>query len=477
MTRPLANPVEKETNTLLPMAAPTVTEEEESTPRRRSKKLLWLALAVTGVALVVAIWRISPGGATSLHQKYGENPAAIGLDYNIEGASHEGVYAEIEGKYNWKHWRDNYSQKSGGDDDHDDDEEGGSGDNAKVAVAVANIYEGESKKEKKKEKQKKKALAVCEDGKYSKRTLKLAYELPFASLFRDNKGQKKYEASSVILVDDNAYAVCDSSWAISKFDSQLQPFGDKNVQIGAPDRHPDDSGYEALFYADGLLYVVRESVKMKDKTYHAIIEELLMNDDDSDYKAGEKCPSEFEFEGDSKGFEGAVAVRDLAGELVVLGLCEGNYCSESAKDDTGNGRLIAMKKETLSDGSCQWSTIRTIKVPKSADFRDYSAMTVTDVGRVAISSQEESQLWVGQLLGQNPAGIWNVTEIEFDADVAKIYDFPKNGNCDTVFCNIEGVHWMNDEMILAVSDKMKSKGKQSFNCFEHDQSVHVFVLP
>ena len=28
----------------------------------------------------------------------------------------------------------------------------------------------------------------CADGKYAKRTLKLAYELPFASLFRDHKG-------------------------------------------------------------------------------------------------------------------------------------------------------------------------------------------------------------------------------------------------------------------------------------------------
>ena len=33
-------------------------------------------------------------------------------------------------------------------------------------------------------------LSYCQDGKYSKRTLKLAYELPFVSLFKDTKGQK-----------------------------------------------------------------------------------------------------------------------------------------------------------------------------------------------------------------------------------------------------------------------------------------------
>jgi hypothetical protein len=41
---------------------------------------------------------------------------------------------------------------------------------------------------------------VCYDGHYREKTLQLAYELPFAALFKDTKGQKKYEASSVIVV-------------------------------------------------------------------------------------------------------------------------------------------------------------------------------------------------------------------------------------------------------------------------------------
>jgi hypothetical protein len=57
----------------------------------------------------------------------------------------------------------------------------------------------------------------CNDGEYSKRTLKLAYELPFASLFRNTQHQRKYEASSVTVVGEDVYAVCDSSWAIAKF--------------------------------------------------------------------------------------------------------------------------------------------------------------------------------------------------------------------------------------------------------------------
>ena len=36
---------------------------------------------------------------------------------------------------------------------------------------------------------------------------------------------------------------------------------------------------------------------------------------------------------------------------------------------------------------------------------------------------------------------------------------------------------MDDEMLMAVSDKMKSKGRQDFRCHEKDQSIHAFVIP
>lgn len=318
-------------------------------------------------------------------------------------------------------------------------------------------------------------VTYCEDGGYSKRTLKLAYELPFASLFRDTKGQKKYEASSVVIVEDNAYAICDSSWAISKFGSQLQPFADGNVQLGDPSREEDESGYEALFHEDGVFYVLRESIQGEDDTYHAIIEELVLGAEE--YSIGEVCTCEYEFEGDSKGYEGAVAVHDLDNQMIVLGLCEGNHCSESRKKDKGNGRLVAMRKENGSDGRCQWSTIREIKIPETAFFADYSAIALSSQGRAAISSQEESQVWLGHLLGQNEDGLWDIDAMEFSTEKTKVYDFPKNDQCMTIYCNIEGIHWINDEMLMAVSDKMKSKGKQDFRCFDKDQSVHVFVLP
>eukprot|EP00538_Stauroneis_constricta_P011566 CAMPEP_0119546082 /NCGR_PEP_ID=MMETSP1352-20130426/644_1 /TAXON_ID=265584 /ORGANISM="Stauroneis constricta, Strain CCMP1120" /LENGTH=373 /DNA_ID=CAMNT_0007590745 /DNA_START=55 /DNA_END=1176 /DNA_ORIENTATION=+ len=318
----------------------------------------------------------------------------------------------------------------------------------------------------------------CNKGDYRKSTLQLAYEMPMVALFKDMKGQRKHEASDVIKVGDTIYTVCDSSWSIAKFPDTLQPFSTGNVLIGAPTREEDESGYEAIVHEGDLFYVIRESIHMgEDDGYHAIIEELSIEDDgdDTGYEIKDQCPCEMEFEGDSKGFEGAIAVRDLNFHVIIIALCEGNYCSEKRKSEKGNGRLVAMQKVIDEEhGTCEWKTIRTIKIPESADFTDYSAITMDESGRVAISSQEDSKMWVGQLAGKT-GNVWDIAAMEFDADESKVYDFPKNDQCKTVYCNIEGIHWVNEHMIVAVSDRMKKK--QDFRCFSKDQSVHTFVLP
>lgn len=350
---------------------------------------------------------------------------------------------------------------------------------------------------------KKQTAAVLEDdydcksdSRYSKHTLKGAYDLPYAALFHDTRGQSKFEASDVTIVDNTVYSVCDSSWAISKFARELSPFSKENVQIGNPDRVEDEeSGYEAIFEHDGLFYVVRESVyheghdhediddddgggEGSNGDYHAIIEELLLQEDD--YTVKRECQCEYTFEGDSKGFEGAVGYPDENDQLYVIGLCEGNHCSEEKKNDVGNGRVILMtKKEGVDeDGSptCLWETIRVVRIPQSAAFLDYSAIDITPNGRVVISSQEHSSVWLGHTTGISN-GIIDPEAFEFVDKDSSVLQFPKDGGCHTIYCNIEGVHFMNDEMLMAVSDKMKSKGRQDFRCHEKDQSIHAFVIP
>ena len=117
-------------------------------------------------------------------------------------------------------------------------------------------------------------------------------------------------------------------------------------------------------------------------------------------------------------------------------------------------------------------------------FIDYSALAVHhSTQAVAVTSQENSQLWIGSLSGGSDG--------EFDPATAafgegKVYDFPRTtGGCEVQYCNVEGIHWVSGgkdtekspQMLVAVSDKMKSKGRQPASCFDKDQSVHLFSLP
>lgn len=329
--------------------------------------------------------------------------------------------------------------------------------------------------------------ACLKDKKYSSHTAKTAYEMPFAALFKDTRGEKKFEASSIFNLNGTYYAVCDNSWAISKFESDLAPFSDTNVMIGEPNREAEDSGYEAIFILQNTVYVVRESVKhpngvvtsnstlpssstLNNMTYHAIIEELEIHG--NEYDIINQCSCEYEFEGDSKGFEGAFGLEGVDGELYVLGLCEGNYCSESRKGEKGNGKIVLMKKK-----DCLWQTLRVIDVPSTAYFTDYSDISIRPNGKVAITTQEDSAVWIGQLTGIQDGKLLNPDTVSFDENVHEVYYFPKSNTCQTIYCNVEGITFINDDMLMAVSDQMKKGGKQPYWCLEKDQSIHAFVLP
>jgi hypothetical protein len=292
----------------------------------------------------------------------------------------------------------------------------------------------------------------CEEAGYADRTLKLAYEQPFAGLFLDSKGQQVYELSSVTMAANGmAYAICDSSWAISQFNPKLQTFHPDNVHIGADpfgrNEVDGNSGYESIFVDDQgaagnqTIYVVRESVLDQNGTYHAVIEELQLTADGTDYTIMDKCPSEFTFSSDNKGFEGAAFIRSLSNEIFVIGLCEGNFCGDDEDtDNNGNGISIIMKKERLPDGSCQWSTYRELQIPASADFTDFSDISIHGpTGRVAITSQEDGKVWIGTLTGQiADTGLWDVDAMAFDMTRFDVYGFPRDQDCNKIFCNVEG---------------------------------------
>lgn len=44
-----------------------------------------------------------------------------------------------------------------------------------------------------------------------------------------------------------------------------------------------------------------------------------------------------------------------------------------------------------------------------------------------------------------------------------------------IYCNVEGVTWLDDARLIVSSDKAKSD--QPYRCTAHDQSIGIFALP
>ena len=333
---------------------------------------------------------------------------------------------------------------------------------------------------------------------FTKQTLKTIVDRAIAGLltFEAGSGESKFEASDVIRVGTHFFSVCDSSWSVLKFSESLPLLSHENRLI-KPDSSftpPDagDSGFEAIMNDASSsgedYYIVRESVAHEKldgsgaTSYNAQVLKIRFRGEDT-YHVEETCYSEFEFAGDSKGFEGAASLRGQDGVLYILGLCEGNFCEQNGQRGkvAGNGRIVVMAREDGPEG-CRWRTVKMLELPSSVKFVDYSAFAVHHSTKaVAVTSQENSQVWIGELSGGSD-GAFDPTKATFTEGT--VYDFPRSsGACEVQYCNIEGIHWVSTaegktpQMLVAVSDKMKSKGRQPATCFEKDQSVHLFTLP
>jgi hypothetical protein len=90
-----------------------------------------------------------------------------------------------------------------------------------------------------------------------------------------------------------------------------------------------------------------------------------------------------------------------------------------------------------------------------------------DRGRVAIVSQVNSMLWVGQF---DEAG-WSWR------DAGQLYEFPKSDQGTIRYGNIEGVSWISPTRIVTVSDRRKKKDQPDKRLSDKDQSVQIFEIP
>jgi hypothetical protein len=102
----------------------------------------------------------------------------------------------------------------------------------------------------------------------------------------------------------------------------------------------------------------------------------------------------------------------------------------------------------------------------SLPFVDYSGMSL-DNDRVAVVSQVNSMLWVGNL--DEASWTWR--------DEGQLYQFPRSDDGAIHYGNIEGVGWINPTRIVTVSDRRKKKNQPDNGLSEKDQSLHIFEIP
>jgi hypothetical protein len=285
-------------------------------------------------------------------------------------------------------------------------------------------------------------------------TLKLECESKIRDLISCDQPSERWEASGVLVQAPYFFVVFDDRTEIARLSDDLQPNG-TNGLFGMAH---GDYGYEGITYnaAKQRFYLLVESREQPNGHYQASIVEY-----DNEFRYLKDRPLDFTFESSNKGFEAVAHVRRNDTDY-LLALCEGNKCKCGDKGrKPGGGRVQVFEKRKK-----RWLHSDTIALPTTVPFVDYSGMSI-DRGLVAIVSQVNSMLWVGQF-----------DEAEWSwRDAGQLYEFPRFDDGTIRYGNIEGVGWLTRTRIVTVSDSRKKKNQPDDRLAEKDQSIHTFDIP
>jgi hypothetical protein len=279
--------------------------------------------------------------------------------------------------------------------------------------------------------------------------LRLLREAPLGDLLPAAR-HGRWEASGVLAYDGRLHVVFDNVRAVAVLTDELAPTLEV---VGLPSGR--GQGYEDLARdpLTGHFYLLIESLRRK-LGWMARVEEY-----DDRFRLVSHGWLDFDLPSSNKGLEGLTCVQRL-GHTYVLGLCEGNWCAQGKRGRTpGGGRIQVFERR---DGA--WPHVASLHLPASLPFRDFSALAAAG-DRVAVVSQESSAMWLGRLAPDT----WEVQ------DDGAVYDFPRDRGGDVVYCNAEGVSWINDDRLVMVSDRAKP-GEQHRRCRAKEESIHVFTL-
>jgi hypothetical protein len=286
-----------------------------------------------------------------------------------------------------------------------------------------------------------------------RRILKLVKERKLAQFIPPPAGSAVLEASGVVAKGGYYYIIFDNVRQIARVDRRLIPGSTKHGWFGRP---REGDGYEDIAYSRyrRRFYLLIEAEKHPDGSYKALIDEC-----DESGKFERRRWVEFAFEKRNTGFEGLVAVRRQR-EDYLLALCEGNRCRAGRRGEKpGGGRIHVLRKKGPI-----WEPIERIKLPRTLDFEDYSAVSLRG-DRIAVVSQQSARLWIGRLRLDD----WKII------GPGRTFDFPRTDKGKRLYCAVEGLCWLSDDTLVAVSDL--AKGGFPGRCRGKDESIHIFRVP
>jgi len=274
-------------------------------------------------------------------------------------------------------------------------------------------------------------------------TLPLVAEKKLTKLL-PTKQVDHYEASGVVASGGMLYVAFDNLTNIAAIDTSL---GKGTLGPG----EAVDSQYEAI-------------TASTDGRFFAMVEATTATAEVAEFDAAtafvEQRATNVTFPHANKGFEGAAWLQVGDAEY-LLALCENNNCKD---DDTAPGKGRAQL--LLREGDV-WVSMRTLKLPESAAFLDYSDIALQSNGdgtyAAAVVSHKSSALWLGTLSTSS----WAFTASN------TFYVFPRTKDGAVQYCSVEGVTFLGPNVIAVASDK--SDGNEP--CTDEEESIHIFQMP
>ncbi len=279
--------------------------------------------------------------------------------------------------------------------------------------------------------------------------LKIVHEVKFNKIIDGKEKMEQYEASGVRFADGRFYVVFDNSSRAARVDTKLT----RAKLLG---KKRKEEGLEGIAYdpLNNMFYLVEEALKHKGAWNGR-----LRVTDKAFSPASKQRWLEYAFESGNKGFEGLAFLR-RDGTDYLLALCEGNGCKagrEGEKPGGGTIQLFEKKKK-------KWKLTGAIRLPDTLRFSDYSGLDISADNTLVVSSQASSALWIGKL----DADKWETV------GSGKVYTFPKGKKGQTIYCNVEGVSWIDSHHLVAVSDAKKKSQPKS--CKMKEQSIHIVTF-